>query len=248
MGASCIATPSQKPTEGKARTVEDYIDAMKRIDGWLSRNDARCFVHVDEVQKALGIEGDIIEIGVWHGRGAILFHHLLRESERVYAVDVFDLRDPSHPHFNDPARLRGHAAEFGCDDRLVDVRMDTSKRGHRILDLVGDRPVRLIHIDGGHDYLVVKRDIEVAARLLHGGSVLVFDDFFNRKHPGTTQAIMEFMTTSPQYAPFLLTTKKLWVCHSDRHAEYSARLRALGTAQRDTGLFNRRVLLHPSIQ
>src|SRR5690606_38012246 len=119
------------PTEGDVddaggyavglRTAAGYIEQMQRIEGWLSTSDAAWFVQVDEMQKAFGIDGDMVEIGVWHGRGAILFHHLLRESERVFAVDIFDLRDSEHRFFNDPARLRENAGAFGCDDRLVPV-------------------------------------------------------------------------------------------------------------------------------
>jgi hypothetical protein len=243
-----VADTAQTHVAVETRAVADYIAAMDRIDGWLSRNDARCFVHVDEVQKAAGVEGDLIEIGVWHGRGAILFHHLARASERVLAVDIFDLRDRTHSHFNDPAQLRAHAAAFGCDERLVEVRMDTSRHGHRLLDVAGARPVRLVHIDGGHDYAVVRRDIEIASRLLQGGAVLVFDDFFNRKHPGTTQAIMEFMVTSPGYAAFMMTTKKLWVCHSDWHQRYFRHFRQAEAIRARSVLFNRPVLLHPEIR
>lgn len=229
------------------RTVEGYIGEMKRIDGWLSRSDAWRFAQVDEAQKAAGIEGDLVEIGTWHGRGAILFHHLLRESEKAFAVDIFDLRKRSHPYFNDPVHLRSHAASFGCDGRLVEVRMDTARHGHRLLDAIGTKCARMVHVDGGHDYAVVRRDIEIVSRLLHGGSVLVFDDFFNRRHPGTTQAIMEFLLASREYAPFMLTTKKLWVCRLDRHDWYSERLRSTGIAYGRTVLFNSKVLLDPAI-
>jgi hypothetical protein len=219
---------------------------MERIDGWLSREDAWRFVRVDEAQKAAGIEGDLLEVGTWHGRGAILFHHLLREREKAYAVDIFDLRKPDHPYFNDPARLRSHAAAFGCDGRLVEIRMDTARHGHRLVDAVGAKRIRLAHVDGGHDYAVVRRDIEIVSRLLHGGSVVAFDDFFNRKCPGTTQAIMEFLQVTREYAPFLLTTKKLWVCGSDRREQYMEHLAARDSYGRATLLGNR-ILLDPAI-
>lgn len=228
-------------------TVAGYLDRVQEIDGWLSGNDARCFVHVDGVQKDLAVFGDFLEIGVWHGRGAILFHHLLRAAERAFAVDMFDLRDPGHSHFNDPERLRANAAAFGCDERLVEIRMETSRHGHRLPDMVEGRRMRIIHIDGGHDYFVVRRDIEIASRLLGEGAVLVFDDFFNRKLPGTTQAIMEFMVTTPDLAPFLITSKKLWVCCSDWHDRYFEALKSLEPIRGRTGLFNRRVLLHPNL-
>lgn len=229
------------------RRIAHYLERMRDIDGWLSPDDATCFIHVDGVQKASAVAGDLLEIGVWHGRGAILFHHLLRDPERVYAVDMFDLRDPAHSHFNDPARLRANAAAFGCDERLVEIRMETSRHGHRLPDLVDGRRMRIVHIDGGHDYAVVRRDIEIASRLLAEGAVLVFDDFFNRKHPGTTQAIMEFMVTTPRYAPFLVTTKKLWVCRSDWHDRYFNALKTAQSMRGRTELFGHQALLHPGL-
>lgn len=224
-------------------TIEDYIRGMKRIDGWLSPSDARCFVELDAVQKAAGIHGDIVEIGVWHGRGAILFHHFLRADECVYAVDLFDLRDRDHPYFNDPEILRAHAAHFGCDDRLKPVRMDTVREGHRLLDIVRPESVRILHIDGGHDYEVVRRDIEIARRALGEGAALVFDDIFNRRHLGTTQAIMEFLLSTPRFAPFMLTGKKLWVCGAGRHSDYFKRMKSAKIGSRKAELFGRTVLL-----
>ena len=181
-GAGAVARP------GGRRAALQYIRTMERIDGWLSVAEARCFVELDTLQKACGIRGDLVEIGVWHGRGAILFHHLLREDECVHAVDIFDLRDRDHPYFNDPRILQANARESGCDERLRLVRMDTARDGHRLPDAVRPGPVRILHIDGGHDYAVVRRDIEIGRRLLGAGAALVFDDFFNRRHPGTTQA------------------------------------------------------------
>lgn len=245
---NAVANDTLRPGKGSdspagCRTARDYIREMKRIDGWLSQSDARCFVELDAVQKAAGIHGDIVEIGVWHGRGAILFHHFLRADECVYAVDIFDLRDPGHPYFNDPAALRAHAAHFGCDDRLKPVRMDTAQEGHRLLDIVRPESVRILHIDGGHDYEVVRRDIEIARRMLGEGAALVFDDFFNRRHPGTTQAIMEFLQSSPRFVPFMLTGKKLWVCGADRHAAHLRHMKAAKVATRKAELFERMLLV-----
>lgn len=225
------------------RTAAAYIEQMQRIDGWLSSSDAAWFVQVDEVQKASGIDGDMVEIGVWHGRGAILFHHLLRESEQVFAVDIFDLRDSEHRFFNDPARLGENAEAFGCDDRLVPFRMDTMKDGHRFPDALQGRPVRLAHIDGGHDYEVVRRDIEIVWRSLGEGAVLVFDDFFSPAHAGTTQAILEFLQVTPRFVPFLVTSKKLWVCTRASYATYFKHLKTAKAVTRKTNLLGRRVLV-----
>lgn len=225
------------------RTAAGYIGQMHRIDGWLSPTDADWFVQVDEVQKASGTEGDMVEIGVWHGRGAILMHHLLRESERVFAVDIFDLREREHPFFNDPARLHANARAFGCDGRLVPVRMDTLQDGHRLPEALRGRPIRLAHIDGGHDYEVVRRDIEIVWRLLGEGAVLVFDDFFSQAHAGTTQAILEFLQVTPRLVPFLLTNKKLWVCSRASYATYFKQLKSSKAVTRKTSLLGRRVLV-----
>lgn len=227
----------------ESRTVAGYIRRMHEIDGWLSPADAAWFVRVDEVQQAMGVGGDLLEIGVWHGRGAILFHHLLRGSERVFAVDIFDLRDREHRFFNDPARLRMHAEAFGCDDRLVVVRMDTTREGHRLPDLVEGQGIRIAHIDGGHDYEVVRRDIEVVRRTLAADAVLVFDDFFSPGLAGTTQAIFEFLQTTPRFVPFMLTGKKLWACSARSYAKYFEYMKAARPQARRTTLFGRRVLV-----
>ena len=61
---------------------------------------------------------------------------------------------------------------------------------------------------------------------------LVFDDFFNRRHPGTTQAIMEFLLSTPAIAPFLVTGKKLWACDAARHPDYLRHMKSARVATR----------------
>ncbi len=246
---SAVAVEARRPEAGAGgsgtgcRKVEGYIRAMGQIDGWLSQAEARCFVALDAAQKAMDIRGDLVEIGVWQGRGAILFHHLLRADECVHAVDIFDLRDRDHPYFNDPVILRANVERFGCGPRLKTVRMDTSREGHRLLEIVPPESVRIAHIDGGHDYEVVRRDIEVTRRMIGPGAALVFDDFFNRRHPGTTQAIMEFLLSTPRIAPFMITGKKLWTCDASRHLDYVRRMKSVLVTSRKTELFQRMVLV-----
>ena len=108
--------------------------------------------------------------------------------------------------------------------------------------------IRIAHVDGGHDYGVVRRDIEVVARLLRDEGVIAFDDFFNRRCPGTTQAIIEFLLHSRQFAPFMLTTKKLWVCRREWHDAYSSHFAAGDTPYGRATLLDGKVLLDPAIR
>src|SRR5690554_1013404 len=194
--------------DGAARA---YVANLNDIGGWLSRHEASIFVLVDEVQKAHGITGYLADLGVWHGRGAILLQHLRRPGEQVYAIDIFDLRKPTHSHFNDPAIFLANVGKYGPDKNVNLVKIDTSTHPEALMQSVPVSGCRLFHVDGGHEYRSVRHDMEFAASALSDGGVMVCDDVLAKKFPGVTQALIETLLAHPGLAPFAISTKKAWV-------------------------------------
>src|SRR5687768_6666561 len=73
-----------------AREALEIMHGSRRIQGWFTVAAAMWFAWIDDIQKSHGIEGDIFEIGVHHGRSAILLAAMARpRRERLGVCDVF---------------------------------------------------------------------------------------------------------------------------------------------------------------
>src|SRR6516225_9750078 len=59
------------------------------IPGWFSVVDALTLVAIDEEQRQGSVVGDILEVGAYLGKSAILLGYLLRERERLVVIDLF---------------------------------------------------------------------------------------------------------------------------------------------------------------
>ena len=53
------------------------------------------------------------------------------------------------------------------------------------------RQFRLVHVDGGHEYEVVREDILTARALLGDGGIVIFDDWSQPHCPGVAMALWE---------------------------------------------------------
>src|SRR4051794_3332860 len=85
------------------------------VEGWFQPADVRAFLAVDRMQGRLGTTGDILEIGTFMGRSAILLGSLLRPGEQLVVNDLWDalLFDPDEWHcFDGPVAQRGFEANY----------------------------------------------------------------------------------------------------------------------------------------
>lgn len=70
----------------------DYVERGRvTVPGWFDRQDALLFVAVDESHATASLTGDLLEIGAYMGRSAILLGHLRRSGERLVICDIFDV-------------------------------------------------------------------------------------------------------------------------------------------------------------
>jgi hypothetical protein len=196
--------------------------SMQTIEGYLSQDEAAVFSMVGEHQVRAGVTGDIAEFGVWRGRSALLLYQLLRMDEKLFAVDLFDLRNRSHPYFNDPAIFMGHCERLGAVERTQILKVDTTVARTEVSEAIRARSCRIVHVDGGHTYRIAKVDIDSAFRAVTDDGVVVCDDILARKFPGVTQAFVEASLANPDFVPFALTRKKVWSAHRKNAETYKS--------------------------
>ena len=193
---------------------DEYLTALDTIQGWFYPEDVRLFQALNVLQGQDGVSGDLLEIGVYHGKSSILLGYFPREDEHLVVCDLFE----------QSARTVANQAEARCwysslsrelfdnnylrfHDRLPVIVQCPSTHLIKVGKL--SRTFRFIHIDGSHLYDIVKRDIRTAKALLRDRGIVVLDDYRSVHTPGVAAAAWEKIARG-ELIPFCLTPQKMY--------------------------------------
>jgi hypothetical protein len=176
------------------------------IPGWFSVVDALTLVAIDEEQRQGSVVGDILEVGAYLGKSAILLGYLLRERERLVVIDLF----------GEPAVTKEQRAEQRAYSGLTQLAFENNyARFHSTLPIVlrgrsdhhlpslPSQSFRLVHVDGSHEYETVRGDLSQATRLVTVNGLIVMDDITT---PGVAAAAWEAVGRG-QLIPLIQTGK-----------------------------------------
>lgn len=184
------------------------------ILGWMHYSDLMTFGKILEEQLREGFRGDLLEVGCYQGKSAIAMGYGLRNDEALHVVDVFGEDTPGISTEGMDA-YRGLGVEsfaanyrrFHPDDPPVTHVCASTSKGLR--ESFAGRKFRFIHIDGGHAYDVVAKDINLAADVAAEGAVIALDDYRTAHTPGTAAAIWSAVAHGILF-PFALTEVKMY--------------------------------------
>jgi len=187
---------------------------MDSIEGWFYREDLLLFEKINESQELNQVKGDLLEIGAYYGKSAILLGYFQKQGEQLVVSDVFET----------PGETLENRAEneFWYSNLTRDVFETNYLRFHlrlpmilscsstRLLELGGlAKTFRFIHIDGSHLYPIVRQDIQTAKKLLIKGGIVAVDDYRTTHTPGVAAAVWEEVT-SGDLIPVCLTPQKMY--------------------------------------
>lgn len=213
-----------------------FLRRRARIPGWLSPVDALLIQMADASQRAVGVGGDLLEIGTYFGRTAVLLGSLLRADEELYVCDLFETEPAdganafeSRAHYPDLTRRAFEENYLLSHGRLPQILQCSST-------LLGDldlgRRFRIVHVDGCHQYGVVKSDLANTHSMTREGGVVVVDDFRNPGLPGVTAAVWEAILVD-DLRPLCLTASKMYATWDHSSSAMSRRfLQAVAGDQR----------------
>jgi Methyltransferase domain len=198
----------------RSSRLSDYLDVLDSIEGWFYREDILLFEKINELQELNHVNGDLLEIGAYHGKSAILLGYFQQQGEQLVVCDLFEI----------PGQTLENRAEneFWYSKLTRNVFETNYLRFHRQLPVmltcpstkllkVGRRSktFRFIHIDGSHLYPIVRQDIQTAKTLLKDRGIVAFDDYRSIHTPGVAAAVWEEVT-SGDLVPFCLTPQKMY--------------------------------------
>ena len=173
--------------------VATYRARLDEVPGWFGAEDFWLFDFFLS-QQAQEPPGDLLEMGPYLGRSAILLGLHRRDGERVTVCDLFGV----------PADDAANAFEVGGYSNLTREAFERNYRRFvgRLPEIVQaptsalagalpDGGHRFVHVDASHLYEHVRDDLRVAAALVRPGGVVACDDFRSPHTPGTAAAVWE---------------------------------------------------------
>jgi hypothetical protein len=171
--------------------IDRYLtNGYDRLPGMSSRFAAAICGHVIQRQTALGIAGDVVEIGTFEGRFLIALALGLAPGEHALGIDVFEWPDA------------GVLDRFlaNCDRQALSRSRcrpwKTNSASIAIPDLrsrLGGRAARFVHIDGDHSPAGLRHDLDLAHGVLEPRGVVCVDDMLHPRYPTLVTAVLDYV-------------------------------------------------------
>lgn len=184
------------------------LDRLDEVEGWFFPADR--FVFGWLLQRG---RGDLLELGAYKGKSAILIGAYAAESERFTVCDLFDSPAPDGPtvhemqaYYPTLTRQAFETNYLRFHSRLPEIIQGPSSV---ITSHVAAGSCRFIHIDASHLYPHVKGDIASARQLLAADGLVCMDDFRSPHTPGVAAATWEAVINGG-LRPVMLTESKFY--------------------------------------
>jgi len=171
-------SPDSPDVPGARRTFAETLTAVSEVQGWMTRAQAG---RLWDAASRLGAGQQVVEIGSFHGRSAIVLASAAPPGVRITTIDPHAGNDRGPQEMEgfvdeaeeDSQRFHANLAAAGVADRITHLR-EFSDGAHDGVD--GD--VDLLYIDGAHRYAPARSDlVSWGDRVSPGGTMLVHDAF-----------------------------------------------------------------------
>lgn len=202
----------RSPSLGTESATKLLYDKLDHVPGWFDDIDAGHFSLLLAYQNLLGVQGDILEIGVYCGRSACVLAHYLQDGQTLVLVD---------PFYGDY-----HDEETGADIAWMYIQDVNPSLARSSVEFIVSRSqdvqltgrFRFVHIDGDHAREGALADLRMCAEFLAPGGVIAVDDYTNRDWPEVTEAVDAFLEENRRFYvladPCMRTNRKLYLASS----------------------------------
>ncbi len=198
-----------------------YTAQMDTVDGWFYAVDVDFFSNLLAYQRTEGVKGDMLEIGTYQGKSAILMGYGLRDDEELVICDLFDAV-MDHAHMSRIPRQQ----YSGLDQKQFLANWDRFHPRRPTLEVcesselnLGERVLRFVHIDGCHSYQCVANDIHLAVTHTTKRGLIAIDDYRGVETPGVAAAVWQAVGNGFLF-PFAATFMKIYACTSAADQSY----------------------------
>lgn len=205
--------------------VDHYVaGGYEAVPGWWAPVEPVLFRAVNTAQRATG---DLLEIGAYRGRSAILLGYLSSDDEQLVVCDLFGGSGTSRYSDEENAawypgldvdEFESNYLRFHATLPYVVVGPSTTLREH-----CEPGTYRMIHIDGSHMYTDVRHDLLLSKELARDSdSVVIIDDIRTAHTPGVWAAAWECVFYEGLVP--LLVSGKMYATWGEPTPDFHARL------------------------
>jgi len=197
--------------------------SIASMGGWFSWVDFYIFKCLLDYQASMNFPGGLCEIGVHHGKSFIPMV-LFSSGSLCHVIDVFEQQQ-----LNLDNSGSGNYSIFKRNLSRFHIRLD-SIRIHKKLstdvnpeDLTLEcNSIRFFHIDGGHNFDVVKSDLRLALNCSNTASIIAIDDICRPEWFEVSVAVFGSNELLMQHGFVILAFgyNKLFLCHKSKLIEY----------------------------
>jgi hypothetical protein len=214
-----IGLNSRPRGEVTPRDAVRLVRETRPIAGWLSPGAIYVFAFVDSIQKQLGIAGNLFEIGVHHGKSALVLGAMAQPADCLGVCDIFGSQA-----LNISASGKGDREIFTRNFSRAFPNAAFLRVYEKLSSALTPEEItscRFMHVDGGHSSREALADLELCARCLAPGGIIAVDDAFHPTWPGVTDAIFQFMSNRPEMTPLVVGFNKMLLVHRDWRSQYT---------------------------
>jgi SAM-dependent methyltransferase len=204
------------------RTLDD-------VGGWFRRTDQLVMHWLLSYQESTGVTGDLLEMGAYLGKSAILIGFHRRSGERFVVCDLFGEEPPTADNRREAMasyvrrNLTREAFELNYRTFHADPPEIVQAPTSAVPGLVPADTCRFVHVDASHLYDVVREDIQTARSVLRDNGIVVFDDIRAAHTPGVPAAVWPEVADGG-LRPICLTPNKLYATWGDAKSAQDAML------------------------
>lgn len=204
--------------------MDKYLECVDSIQGWFRYNE---FIPILEKVNKHQERGNVLEIGVHHGKSFIPLVCLLKDGEKAVAVDVFENQE-----FNYDKSGKGDYNKFmenlnkvfedkSILDRVVVVKKDSSKvKKEEYKEYVNNEKYRIISIDGCHTKKCVFIDLINANASLSDDGIILVNDYLNYGWMGVKVGVDAFLKINTNLRAIYINAYKIILCKREMYDKY----------------------------
>lgn len=202
------------------------------IEGWVGDRIYQIVDFANDYHERMRVTGDIAEIGIHHGKLFFILSAAAKEEDRCIAIDVFERQELNLDQSGSGSQqvFEGNLDRLfpelrqACDILAMDSMAIPASMARQVLS---QRGLRLMSIDGGHTIQHVVNDLSIAQEVVNPGAVILLDDFFGPHWPSVTEGFFTYMGRfNKRLAPFLVFQNKLFLTTYSEHASILSGIRA----------------------
>ncbi len=191
----------------------NYWACRDDISGWFFDFDFLLFDLLLSNQTERSIKGDLLEIGCYLGKSAIVLGLHRGQDETLTVCDLFE--QPAGDSANRREQLKSFAGlqrdQFERNFRRFAGSPPKIIQGSSelIRDGVAAETIRFAHVDGSHMYQHARTDLASVKALMRPDGIIACDDYNHPAFPGVGAAVWEAVFTDGMQ-PLLVSNTKLY--------------------------------------